>query len=83
MPSKFFGCSALAAAALLVGAASANAHDGRDDLCGGVMESDEDMVVTASGKPLLLGSSAPCPETAAVETVAEVEPACGPRRSPK
>lgn len=77
MPSKFFGYSALAAAALLVGATSASAHDGRDDLCGGVIESDEDMVVTGSGKPLLLGSSAPCPEVAAVETVAEVEPAAG------
>ena len=76
MPSKFFGCSALAAAALLVGATSASAHDGRDNLCGGVMESDEDMVVTSSGKPLLLGSSDACPEeVAAVETVAEVEPA--------
>ncbi len=75
MPSKFFGCSALAAAALLIGATSASAHDGRDDLCGGVIESDEDMVVTGSGKPLLLGSSAPCPDVAAVETVAEVEPA--------
>lgn len=71
MLSKFFGCSAVAAAALLVGTMPAQAHDGRDDLCGGVMESDADMVVTGSGKALLLGSSEPCPEAeqvAAVET---------------
>jgi outer membrane protein OmpA-like peptidoglycan-associated protein len=72
MLNKFFGFSAVAAAALLVGATSTLAHDGRDDLCGGVMESDEDMVLTSSGKPLLLGSSAPCPQqTAAVETETE------------
>ncbi|MGI9501214.1 MAG: OmpA family protein, partial [Geminicoccaceae bacterium] len=71
MLSKFFGCSAVAAAALLVGTMPALAHDGHDNMCGGVMESDADMVATNSGKPLLLGSSAPCPEeekTAAVET---------------
>ena len=83
MLNKFFGLSAVAAAALLVGTAPTLAHDGRDDLCGGVIESDDDMVLTSSGKPLLLGSSEPCPQqTAAVEsvteTVAEVEPAAAP-----
>lgn len=74
MFSKFFGLSAVAAAALLVGTTSSYAHDGRDDLCGGVMEIDADMVMTGSGKPLLLGASEPCPEetaAAATETVAE------------
>ncbi|MEM8951610.1 MAG: OmpA family protein [Pseudomonadota bacterium] len=70
MLTKFFGLPAVAAAALLVGTMSAQAHDGRDDMCGGVMEADEDMVLTGSGKPLLLGSSAPCP---AAEQVASVE----------
>ncbi|MEM7045059.1 MAG: OmpA family protein [Pseudomonadota bacterium] len=70
MLKTFFGCSAVAAAALLVGSLSAQAHDGRDDLCGGVMEADADMVTTSSGKPLLLGSSEPCP---AAEQVAAVE----------
>jgi len=69
MPSKFFGCSALAAA-LLVGTMPALAHDGRDDLCGGVIESDKDMIMTGSGKPLLLGSSEPCPQVAAVDNTA-------------
>lgn len=86
MLGKFFGCSAVAATALLVGAMPTYAHDGRDDLCGGVMEADADMVTTGSGKPLLLGTSAPCPEaqqvavveteTTPVEPVA-VEPAAG------
>ncbi|MEZ5932913.1 MAG: OmpA family protein [Alphaproteobacteria bacterium] len=57
------------------------AHDGHDNMCGGVSESDDDMVVTSSGKPLLLGASAPCPEAeqvSAVETsTANVEPAAG------
>ena len=80
MHSKFFGCSAVAAAALLVGMASASAHDGRDNMCGGVMESDADMVVTGDGKALLLGSSEPCPEADVVavvetETVTLAEPA--------
>lgn len=70
MLSRFFGCSAVAAAALLVGTTSTLAHDGSGDLCGGVMEADADMVITSSGKPLLLGSSAPCPEG---EQVASVE----------
>lgn len=71
MHTKFFGLSAVAAATLLVGTMPALAHDGHDNMCGGVTESDDDMVVTSSGKPLLLGSSAPCPEAeqvAAVET---------------
>ncbi len=70
MLTKFFGLPAVAAAALLVGTMSAQAHDGRDDMCGGVSEKDDDMVVTSSGKALLLGSSAPCP---AAEQVAAVE----------
>lgn len=70
MLTKFFGLSAVAAAALLVGTMPALAHDGHDNMCGGVSESDDDMVITSSGKPLLLGSSAPCP---AVEQVASVE----------
>lgn len=89
MLSKIFGYSALAGAALLVGTVPTLAHEGNDDMCGGVLESDADMVSTASGKPLLLGSSAPCPEVeqvvASVETttvaVAEpvaVEPAAAP-----
>lgn len=71
MSGKFFGFSAVAAAALLVGTMPAQAHDGRDNMCGGVMEGDADMVMTGEGKALLLGSSAPCPEAeqvAAVET---------------
>jgi len=71
MLNKFFGCSAVAAAALLVGTMPALAHDGHDNMCGGVTESDADLVITSSGKPLLLGTSAPCPEAeqvAAVET---------------
>lgn len=76
MLNKFFGVSAVAAAALLVGATPSFAHDGRDDLCGGVIEGDEDQVLTSSGKPLLLGSSEPCPQqTAAVETETETETA--------
>jgi outer membrane protein OmpA-like peptidoglycan-associated protein len=69
MLHKFFGCSAVAAAALLVGTMPALAHDGHDDLCGGVMEGDADMVMTSSGKPLLLGGSAPCPEAQQVAAV--------------
>ena len=69
MLSKIFGYSALAGAALMVGTLPALAHEGNDDMCGGVLESDADMVLTGTGKPLLLGTSAPCPvETAAVET---------------
>lgn len=79
MRNTFFGCSAVAAAALLVGTLPALAHDGHDNMCGGVMEADEDMVITSNGKPLLLGTSEPCPEAqqvAAVETeTADVEPA--------
>ena len=87
MLSKIFGFSALAGAALMVGSLPALAHEGHDDMCGGVLESDSDMVVSSSGKPLLLGSSAPCPveeKVASVETttvtVAEPapEPAAGP-----
>ncbi|MGI9492693.1 MAG: OmpA family protein [Geminicoccaceae bacterium] len=71
MLSKIFGCSALAGAALMVGTLPALAHEGQDDMCGGVVKKDADMVMTSSGKPLLLGTSAPCPveEVAAVETV--------------
>ncbi len=69
MLTKFFGLSAVAAAALLVGASPTLAHDGNDDMCGGVMDG-AGMVMTNSGKPLLLGSSAPCP---AAEQVASVE----------
>lgn len=71
MLSKIFGYSALAGAALIVGTVPTLAHQGHDSMCGGVIESDSDMVVTSSGKPLLLGSSAPCPEeeqVAAVDT---------------
>ena len=69
MLTKFFGLSAVAAAALLVGTTPTLAHDGNDDMCGGVMDG-AGMVMTNSGKPLLLGSSAPCP---AAEQVASVE----------
>ena len=75
MFSRFFGYSAVAAVALLVGTMPALAHDGRDNLCGGVMDSNAAMVMTGEGKQLLLGSSAPCPEAeqvASVETVTEV-----------
>ncbi|MDH3663578.1 MAG: OmpA family protein [Alphaproteobacteria bacterium] len=85
MLRKFFGCFAVAAAALLVGTAPTLAHDGRDDMCGGVMESDADMVISSSGKPLLLGGSAPCAqEVAAVEaeTGTDAEPAAGPVELP-
>jgi outer membrane protein OmpA-like peptidoglycan-associated protein len=80
MLSKIFGLSAIAGASLLVGTVPALAHQGHDNMCGGVIESDSDMVATSSGKPLLLGSSAPCPEAepevASVETstVAVAEP---------
>jgi outer membrane protein OmpA-like peptidoglycan-associated protein len=70
MLSKIFGCSALAGAALMVGSLPALAHEGHDNMCGGVNEKDADMIMTSSGKPLLLGTSAPCP---AVEQVAAVE----------
>ncbi len=71
MLSKYFGYSVAAAAVLVVGSMPALAHEGHDNMCGGVAEADDDMVLTATGKPLLLGSSAPCPEAqqvAAVET---------------
>ena len=71
MLSKIFGFSALAGAALMVSTMPTMAHQGHDNMCGGVTESDSDMVATSSGKPLLLGSSAPCPaeeQVAAVET---------------
>ncbi len=70
MLTKFFGLSAVAAAALLVGTMPTLAHDGHDDMCGGVSEGDDDMVLTGSGNVLLLGSSAPC---AKAEQVAAVE----------
>ena len=73
MLNKFFGCSAVAAAALMVGTLPALAHDGHDNMCGGVVEGDEDMVMTGSGKPLLLGSSAPCPEEATRSVEVETE----------
>ena len=69
MLSKLFGYSALAGAALMVGTMPTLAHEGHDKMCGGVSAKD-DMVMTSSGKQLLLGSSAPCPEA---ETVASVE----------
>lgn len=69
MLSKIFGYSALTGAVLMVGTLPTLAHEGHDNMCGGVAESDSDMVVTSSGKPLLLGSSAPCVE----ETAASVE----------
>ncbi len=75
MLNKFFGLSAVAAAALLVGATPTLAHDGRDDLCGGVIEVDDDMVMTGAGKPLLLGSSAPCPQETAAAAAVETETA--------
>ena len=71
MLSKIFGYSALAGAALLVGTMPTLAHEGHDDMCGGVLESDADMVATSSGKPLLLGSSAPCPQEEAAVSSAE------------
>ena len=73
MLKKFIGCSAVAAVALLVGQAPAFAHDGRDDLCGGVVEGEGDAIQTGSGKVLLLGSSAPCleAEKVAVDEAAE------------
>jgi len=87
MLSKIFGCSAVAGAALLVGTMPTLAHEGNDELCGGVMESDADQVITSGGKPLLLGSSEPCPveeQVAAVETttveVTETD-TTGPTRS--
>lgn len=80
MLNKFFGCSAVAAAALLVGTMPALAHDGHDEMCGGVSDSSESMIMTSTGKPLLLGGSAPCPEAQQVaavetETVTDAEPA--------
>ncbi len=71
MLSKLFGCSALAGAALMIGTIPTLAHEGNDKICGGVTEGDSDTVITSSGKPLLLGTSAPCPaeeQVAAVET---------------
>jgi len=70
MLKNIFGCSAAVVTALVIGNAPAMAHDGSDEICGGVIEGDADMVLTSSGKPLLLGSSAPCPEA---EQVAVVE----------
>jgi outer membrane protein OmpA-like peptidoglycan-associated protein len=78
MLSKLFGCSATVVAALMIGNAPALAHDGNDEMCGGVMEGDADMVLTKTGKALLLGTSAPCPEAqqvAVVETETVAEPA--------
>ena len=78
MLSKLFGCSATVVAALMIGNAPALAHDGNDEMCGGVIEGDADMVLTKTGKPLLLGSSAPCPaarQVAVVETEAVAAPA--------
>jgi len=73
MLKTLFGCSAVAAAALMVGHVPAHAHDGRDDLCGGVIESAGNSVQTGSGKILLLGSSEPCAEEVAeVDTETEV-----------
>lgn len=74
MLSKILGCSAIAAAALLVGSMPGLAHEGHDDMCDVVVASDGENVGTSSGKPLLLGHSAPCP----VEEVAVIEPAAGP-----
>ncbi len=71
MLSKIFGYSALAGAALLVGTLPALAHQGNDNMCGGVVDGSSNMIATSSGKQLLLGSSAPCPaeeQVAAVET---------------
>ena len=85
MLSKIFGCSALAGAVLMVGSLPALAHEGHDNMCGGVIEGDSDMVMTSTGKPLLLGSSAPCPaeeQVAAVETTTvEVTDTAGATRS--
>jgi outer membrane protein OmpA-like peptidoglycan-associated protein len=87
MLSKIFGYSALAGAAFLVGSLPALAHEGHDDMCGGVLEKDSDMVVSASGNPVLLSTSEPCPvveqvavvsSPAVAEPVAVVEPAAGP-----
>lgn len=72
MLSKIFGYSALAGAALMVGTMPTLAHEGHDDMCGGVNDSVSNHVMTSGGKPLLLGSSAPCP--AETTTVAVVEP---------
>ena len=70
MLSKFLGCSAAVLATLVIGNAPALAHDNSGEICGGVVSGDADMVLTGSGKPLQLGTSAPCPK---VEQVAVVE----------
>ncbi len=88
MLCKFLGYSTVAAAVMLVGSASSMAHEGHDNMCGGVSDARDAMVMTSSGKPLLLGSSAPCPEeqqVAAVETkveTVEVEPAADAAAGP-
>lgn len=69
MFDKFFGCSAIAAVALMAGTVPALAHEGHDEMCGGVGDSRESMIMTGSGKQLLLGSSAPCPEAQQVASV--------------
>ena len=84
MLHKFFGCSAVAAAALLIGTSPTLAHDGHDNMCDGVMGGVE-MVQTSSGKQLLLGSSAPCPEAeqvASVETETSTDAAAVPASLP-
>ena len=80
MFDKFFGCSAIAAVALLAGTMPALAHDGHDEMCGGVGDSRESMIMTGTGKQVLLGGSAPCPEAQQVasvetETATEATPA--------
>lgn len=77
MLSKLIGGSAVVAAALVIGSMPTLAHEGHDDMCGGVMEGDADMVSTSTGKPLLTGTSAPCPEAQEVAAVA-TEPAAEP-----
>ncbi|MGI9434919.1 MAG: OmpA family protein [Geminicoccaceae bacterium] len=70
MLSKISGFSAVAAVALMVGSVPTLAHEGHDEMCGGVADSRAANVMTSSGKPLLLGSSEPCP---VVEQVAVVD----------
>lgn len=69
MVVKFFGGSAVAVAAMLVGTMPALAHDGGDKLCGGVMQKDKSSVMTRNGSILMLGSSGACPEAEQVASL--------------
>lgn len=87
MLSKISGFSAVAAVALMVGSVPTLAHEGHDEMCGGVSDSRTANVMTSAGKPLLLGTSAPCPEAEQVAVVDTgetrgLEPSAGPAALP-